>query len=45
MAWAGLGRGLALIAAREDDALAQSFQPTGEMRAIFGEQICGELID
>ena len=45
MAGAGFGRGVALIAGGEYGALRQPLEPAGEMRAILGEEIRGELID
>ncbi len=45
MAGAGFGRGMALIAAGEDDAMLQPRQATRKARAIFGEKIGAQLID
>ena len=45
MAGAGFGRGVRLIAGGEDDAQLQPPQAAGEILAILGEQVGGELID
>src|SRR3546814_19544368 len=45
MAGAVFGRAMLLIARRKDDARGEPRQPTGEMAAIFGEQVGGKLVD
>ena len=45
MAGAGLGRGMRLIAGGKHRPILQSSKPTGEMAAVLGEEIGGELID
>ena len=46
MAGAGLGRGMALVAVAEHRRPdASRAEPAGELRAIFVEQVGGELVD
>ena len=42
---AGLGRGVRLVAGRENDAVRQPPEAAGEMLAVLGEEIGRELID
>src|SRR5205085_9328856 len=45
MARAGLGRGVALVAVAEHGARREAREAAGELRAIFVEEIRGELVD
>ena len=45
MAGAGLGRAVRLVAGGEDHAVRKPPQAAGEMLAILGEQVRGELVD
>ena len=45
MARAGLGARVSLIAVAEGGSVGQPRQPAGEMRAIFVEQVCRQLVD